>query len=358
MSAYPESASKIQSDPTGAEGGILLCGLNWLGDSVMSLPAVLALKKAQPATRVSILVKPGLTPLWRMVPSVSRVIEIAGEGALGTFRTARLLRDLRFDRCFVLPLSFRSALIPYLAGIPLRIGMPGHCRDWMLTGTVGPGRGGSRHQMHEYFDLLGLGADGAAAPPLISVPADVTGRGREMAPGEAGAGALVAMFPGAAYGPSKRWPAARFAEVARRLAAEMKCRVVLLGSSGDAEVCEQVRLESGGTAASLAGRTSLPELAGVLSNCAAAIANDSGGMHLAAAVGVPVVGIFGITDPGVSGPIGPGHRIIAAPGVSRSRNLARTSEAATEALAAITPEMVFEAVAALVKEDREKGRVQ
>jgi lipopolysaccharide heptosyltransferase II len=156
----------------------------------------------------------------------------------------------------------------------------------------------------------------------------------------------IGLLPGAARGPSKRWPAERFAEVGRRLASERGLRIAVFGSAGEAAICREVADGIGGAAACLAGRTSLPELTALLAGCRAVVSNDSGGMHLAAAAGTPVVAIFGLTDPAVTGPIGAAHRVVAAAGVTRARAIPRHSEEAERALRSVTADEVFAAVVA------------
>ena len=135
-------------------GRILVCGVNWIGDSVMSMPALQAFRRANPAAQITLLVKPSLVPLWTLHAGFDRILPLR-EGVVGTLRTVSAARRLRFDRAFILPHSFRSAVVPWLAGVPTRTGLPGHWRDFMLTEVVRPmGRPGRNHQAYEYMDLL------------------------------------------------------------------------------------------------------------------------------------------------------------------------------------------------------------
>jgi heptosyltransferase-2 len=318
----------------------------------MTLPAVTALRRRLPAAWIVLLVKPGMAPLWTLCPTVDEVITL-GRGWRGVWRTVQAVRARGFDFAYILPQSFRSAWVPWLARVPGRKGLPGHSRDWMLTETVRPPEGRiGKHQADAYRHLMGLDnapAGAAAAPLHVDATARAQARSRlATAFGVAEAalnGPLVGLFPGAAYGPSKRWPAERFAAVGRGLAAERGCRLVVLGAPGERVVCEEVARAIGPGAVSLAGTLSVPDLAAVLAELRAVVANDSGGLHLAAALGVPVVALFGITDPDRTGPLGAGHTILAAEGFVRGRDLPRASPMATAALAAIGVDAVVAAAA-------------
>ena len=329
-------------------GSVLFAGVNWLGDAVMTAPAVREFRRRRPAGRFTMLVKPHLAPFWRMIRDIDDIMELRSWPA-GVVRAAAGVRRERFEHAYCLTQSFRSAIVPFLAGIPRRTGMPGHFRDWLLTEVVKPGSSpGRRHQAFEYYDLLGMGDVSAPAMPQLQIPGDLLARCGEniqsLFPGRRD-GPLVGIFPGAAHGPSKRWPASRFGEVAKRLESVHGCRVVFFGAAGERQACsEAVAAANSGTIADLCGRTSLPELAAMLSLCGAVLANDSGGMHLAAMAGAPVVAIFGITDPEKTGPIGPRHRVIAAERARRGRDLKPDSREAVEALLRVRSDDVFRAV--------------
>ena len=339
------SHESVSASAAGA-ARVLVVGVNWLGDSIMTLPALEALRRRRPGVRLVLLVKPALAPLWGLYPGAEAVLPLA-EGLGGTWRTARAVRAGRFPEALVLPHSFRSALIPFLAGVPIRRGLCGHGRDWMLTEALRPApRPGRGHQMDEYLQLLAPEAgDELPAVPWLVVP---EGPRRAAEARLAAPGPVVGFFPGAAYGPSKRWPAERFGAVGCRLAAERGCRVAIFGSPRDAAAAAQVAAQVGPAALNLAGRTTLTDLAALLTGCAVVLGNDSGGLHLAAALGVPVVGIFGITDPAKTGPLGGRQRVLMAPGWDRRRDVPRVSAAAAAALAAISADAAYAAVGDLL----------
>ena len=133
---------------------ILICGLNWVGDSVMSMPALQLFSASLPSVRITMLVKPAVAALWNLHDDVYRVLTLE-RGPGGVFRAARFIRSQEFDRAYILPHSFRSALVPLLGRVKKRIGLPGHWRDFMLTDVLSPiGGPGRNHQCFEYIDLL------------------------------------------------------------------------------------------------------------------------------------------------------------------------------------------------------------
>ena len=329
-------------------GRILVCGPNWLGDSVISMPALQSLRRRCPSCRITMLVKPKLESLWRMHSAVDEVIEIqAGLG--GTLRTAMAVRSRMFEGALVFLNSFRSALIPYLARVPVRAGTVGHARVWMLTNVIrASAKPDRQHQLWECFDVAGV-ADDAGEPesPRLSVPEAALTKARERLRA-AGGGRWIGFIPGAARGPSKQWPAEHFIEAGKKLAATRQCRVLVLGTPSEVALCRQVGDGIGSAALSAAGDTSITEFAALLSQCGVVVANDSGGMHLATAVGPRVVAVYGLTDPVKTGPIGPGHRVISCEGVAHSRDIDRNSRRAKEALRSIPAERVYQAVVELL----------
>jgi len=329
---------------------ILVRGVNWLGDAVMTTPALMRLREKFPAAHVALLTPEGLRDLWRHHPAVNETIAVREEE--GVLAVSRKLRAGNFDVALVLPNSPRAALEMWLAKIPCRIG---HARSWrnlFLTLAL-PYRPGHRrmrkrstaeirrliaaspgtasdaspklqdwasHQLHEYLHLAAaLGAKPEPLPPQLFVSADEV----EVADGKFGlAGATRPIFglnPGAEYGPAKRWPAGSFIAAARQIQERTGCRWVILGGKGDAELASGI---AAGVAAhspsliscvNLAGRTSLRELMAVLKLCRVLLTNDTGPMHVAAALGTPVVVPFGSTSPELTGPGLPGdarHRLL------------------------------------------------
>lgn len=327
------------------DGPTLIAGLNWIGDSVMALPALAAYRRRYPRRQLAVLVKPGLQPLWSMVEEVDAVLALR-PGLGGAWSAARAIRRLRSPLAFVLPHSFRSALPPFLARVPARIGPPGHGRDWMLTRVVPPPSDPERrHQAYAYLELLAPGETlDVACTARLRIPASARADAEAWLSG--GDGPRICLMPGAARGPSKRWPEAHFVEAGKRLQAGLDARIVMMGGTADVPVCTRIATAIGGDVVQLAGRTSLPGWAAGLARCDLVVANDSGGMHLATAVGTPVVALFGMTDPTRTGPLGRATVLQHATVVDR--DIPRESEEARFQLASIKPREVYQAAASLL----------
>ncbi len=347
MPAYPESVSddwraerhQRHKAPAMPSDTALITGVNWLGDSIMSMPALQAYRQAHPQTRLVMLVKPKLAPLWTLHPDIHEIWTLP-DSLNGMMRIARQAAARQFRAAFILPHSLRSALVPFLARVPERAGLPGHARDWMLTRVVRPPAiPGHEHQCYEYMALLGMPERPAERPRLILPPA-LRDRALDRLGGSEPP--RLALMPGAAYGPAKRWPAKHFITCGRMLKTSLNCGIVLLGSASEYDLCEQVAQGIAPGTVNLAGQTTLPELAAILSRCILVVANDSGGMHLATAVGVPVLAIFGITDSRKTGPLGSQTRVLQT-GNRQSRDIGRISKEAELNLNRIRPEQALEA---------------
>lgn len=286
---------------------------NWVGDTVMALPVLEALAGSD--REVSVLAKPHLRPLLELAAGVAGVIDKADDDG----ETVARLRAGGFDEAVVLPNSFRSAWLPRRAGIERRYGYRGGWRSLLLNPAV-PGprrrRDRGRHQVLDYRELLeALGVTPPADPsPRLELPEAV----RESARGVIGrasvpatGGPLVGLFPGAEFGPSKRWPLKRFAELTHALRRRRRdVRLVLLCGPGEVWIGVRIHEQSGHLVPVLGADLDLAGLAGLLSRLDLLITNDSGPMHLAAALGVPCVALFGPTDPARTRPWGEGHRVL------------------------------------------------
>jgi heptosyltransferase-2 len=334
---------------------ILVCGPNWLGDSIMAMPAVQAFKERYPRTNITLLVKESLVPLWRMNPDVFAAIELK-KNLRGVFEASRVVKAGCFDEAFVLSHSFRSAVVPFLQRVPLRFGMAGYGRGPLLTHPVKRNKACKpRHMLFEYMDVMGLRAECRVQLPQLVLPHEAISKAwqrlyssdwiyRHRRSAEKEVLPLVGLVPGAARGISKQWPEHHFAALGQRLARDGNHRVLVLGSPQEQALGDRVAEAIGPEVLNLAGETSIEEFAALLSMCTAVVANDSGGMHLAAAVGVPVAAIFGLTDPAVTGPIGKGHRIIQNGATQKKRSIDRNSSEARNTLESIGPERVLHEV--------------
>jgi len=326
---------------------ILVRGVNWLGDAAMTTPALLRLREKYRGAHITLLTPVKLRDLWQQHPAVDEVIGFdTGEGL---FSVGRKLRAGKFDLALVLPNSPRSAIEAWLAHVPQRIGYARSWRNWFLTRAV-PTRPGhvqmrkptireirlliddpristsgfkpptTAHHVYEYLHLVAaLGASEEPTPPsLVVTPAEVEGTSQRFGLLEAlkAARPLLGLNPGAEYGPAKRWPAERFIVAAREIQERTNCEWLIFGGKSDQAVASEIHsaLRTPHSALhNLAGQTSLRELMALLKLCRVLLTNDTGPMHVAAALGTPVVVPFGSTSPELTGPglpRDPRHRLL------------------------------------------------
>jgi heptosyltransferase-2 len=287
---------------------------NWVGDAVMALPVAQAL--ARSGRELIGFAKPHLRSLLALEPAFAGVVERASDDSV----TLERLRGASCQEAVVLPNSFRSAWLPYRAGIPYRWGYRGDLRSLVLRPAVPRPRGARRPQIRDYEELL--------AALDVAAPSSWTPR-LELAPAAREAGAerlrraridprhttprtpIVGLFPGAEFGPSKRWPWRRFAELARAIRRlQPGARIVILAGPRELWLGVRVHEESGKLHPLVGPDLDLGGLAGAMSHLDLLVTNDSGPMHLAAALGVRCVALFGPTDPRRTAPAGEGHRVL------------------------------------------------
>ncbi len=324
---------------------ILVRGTNWLGDAVMTTPALLRLREKFPDAHIALPTPQKLRELWLQHPAVNETIPIGPEESL--FSVSRRLRAGRFDLALVLPNSPRSALETWLARIPRRIGYTRPWRNWFLTQVIAARTGATKmqkrsvgeikeliagnpksgipntpiektaHQMHDYLHLVAtLGANPEPLPPQLFVtPAEVESARKKFGL-EKITRPLLGLNPGAEYGPAKRWPLDEFIAVAREIQQRTHCTWLVFGGPAEAALADRIEsaIPSPPSAIwNLAGKTSLRELMALLKLCRVLLTNDTGPMHVAAALGTPVVVPFGSTSPDLTGPGLPGdplHRLL------------------------------------------------
>ena len=296
---------------------LLVKEANWLGDVVLSLPALRAVRRGFPEARLAVLVRRELASFFDGASWIDEVIPYTARGGMGRILgipgVVRALRARRFDAAVLFPTSFESALWPGLAGIPRRVGYPGDGRSALLTTRVdAPPEVARAHEVHWYLHLVasGLGVAGAAE----AVAPDVHAPHRErmatwLATHRRRPGRLIALAPGAAYGPAKEWPAAHYATLVDRLAEAHGAECVLVGAPSERPRCVEVAAASRAGALVAAGETSVGELVALLALADGFAGNDSGAMHVAGALGRPTVGIFGSTSPERTSPLGPRTRV-------------------------------------------------
>jgi lipopolysaccharide heptosyltransferase II len=356
-----------------ARESILIRGVNWLGDAVMATPALLRLREAKPRARLVLLTPAKLAGLWMHHPALDETLSI--EPGEGLFHLAQRLRSRHFSSALVLPNSFRSALEVWLARIPHRVGYAANLRSWLLTRPVPLRREAvpmrkrplaeihyllahpdvqtpipppSAHHLHHYLHLAAaLGANPEPLAPQIHVSEAELLAARMKVGVVPNGRPILGLNPGAEYGPAKRWPLERFIAAALEIRRHTNCRWVLLGGRNDVDFAGELMMALGeADCVNLAGRTSLRELCAVLRLCRVVLTNDTGPMHLAAAVGTPVVAPFGSTSPELTGPGLPGeamHQLLRA-GASCSPCFRRECPVDFRCMTGISVERVVEAV--------------
>jgi len=298
---------------------VLVKEVNWLGDVVMSLPALRAVRRAYPQAHLAVLVQRQLASFFDGAAWVDEIMPYSLRGGMaGLVDRLRIVAGIRarhFDLAVLLPKSFDSALWATLARVPLRAGLASDARGWMLTHTTTLAPASLHpHQVHSYLQMLHdtLAIDGSADDCAI----DVADRHRDrmrawLSTRRQRAGApLIALAPAAAYGPAKEWPVAHYGALIDQLADRYDAECVLVGSPGERTKCTAATAASRRGALIAAGETSVGEALALLSLCNGFAGNDSGSMHVAGALGIPTVGLYGSTRPERTGPLGPKTRII------------------------------------------------
>jgi len=336
---------------------LLIRGVNWLGDAIMTTPALQRLRQALPDTEITLLAHDKLADLWKHHPSINEALTFAPDESV--LSVAGRIRAGGFDAALILPNSPRSALESWLAGVPQRVGYARPWRNFCLTHKVAERPGEVRmakrspdeirslihdeavvdrkqipvsaHQSNEYLYLgATFGARAEPIPPLIAVQSEeikaASDRFGLASTGETSK-PLFGLNAGAEYGPAKRWPIDRFISAAAEIQKRIGCHWLIFGGPKDESLGAEVTAGilnalpkpaagAGSTVLNLAGKTTLRELCALLKLCRVLLTNDSGPMHLAAAVGTPAVVPFGSTSPELTGPglpsTGDSHQILQA----------------------------------------------
>jgi heptosyltransferase-2 len=299
---------------------ILIRVPNWLGDSMMSTAAVSAVRKMFPKAELTILAKTVFLDFWKNFPGVDHVIVL--QDGIGSFwRNVSKLKAGSFDAAVILPTSFSAAFLSFAAEIPERIGWGGEGRDLFLTRVVPHPDPRKTHLVLEYLDLVRQGLDGSLdGMKKIKLacevaPEDEKGLKRVWSDmGVPEKKSYIALAPGATYGPAKRWPLPYWEDLISRLLRERTESLLILGGLEEEAYLRPLLEGKDSQDASrlhlLAGRTTPSILAAMLSRCKLLVTNDTGPMHVAAAVGTPTVALFGSTSPTWTRPFGLGHEVI------------------------------------------------
>jgi heptosyltransferase-2 len=299
--------------PDNHDTSILVRGVNWVGDAVMTIPAIRALRKACPGAHISLLVKPSVRPVFEAEPAVDEIIDYDDRfrGIRGKISLAAFLRKRKFSRAILLQNAFDAALLAFLAGIPERTGYNRDGRGLLLTRPVAcDGADRKVHHIQYYLNLLAAaGIRAEYTHPRIHLLPEEREKARESL--SRLRRPVLGINPGAAFGSAKRWLPGRFAGVASLFIRDTGGSVVIFGGGGETDIAKEIVAgRESADMLDLAGKTSLRELIGLISECDVFLTNDSGPMHIAYAVGTPLAALFGSTDPLLTGPVGEGNAII------------------------------------------------
>lgn len=290
---------------------ILIRVPNWIGDGVLSIPATEAVKMAFPDAELTIMTRPWVLPIFDNNPYVDNIVgyDINGrhKGPAGKLKLIGDIRKEGFDLAILFQNAFEAAFVTFLAGIPVRVGYKRDLRGPFLSHSINVDPLIlEKHQVFYYLTLLerfGIDVDDHPKPKLYVTPEEENwARESFIKEGMAG-NIVVGMAPGASYGPAKRWESERFAELAERLIKKCEAKVILYGGKGDFKICQEIADKCGSNAFNFAGKTTLRQFIALLHLSSLFITNDSGPMHISAALDVPTVALFGSTDDTLTGPL-------------------------------------------------------
>jgi heptosyltransferase-2 len=348
---------------------ILVRAPNWIGDAVMCLPALSALKALYPDSKVSVLTRTRAVPIFLNNPDVAEVIEYDAKGRhrgiKGRIRLSGEIKKKGFELAVLFQNAFDAAFISFISRIPERAGYSRDLRTQLLTVPV-PVTDviKKKHQVYYYLNIIDALREDGGGGGKVGGPLDKAPRIYLTADEEAWAGDfleknnlkdsdLVGVAPGASYGPAKRWPAEYFSELLGRLSGSHGAVSIIFGGPDDAVVCKEVSENTKAKHLNLAGSISLRHFMALLKRTRLFITNDSGPMHIASALGVPTVAVFGSTDPALTGPLGNAKVILnkqdCSPCFDRTCRFGHY-----ECLKSVTPDEVYGAAEGLLKEGGEK----
>jgi len=284
---------------------VLVRGVNWIGDAVMSLSALSALRKALPEAKISILVKPWVSQIYKNNPNVDEIIIYNDEykGIIGKIKLSWMLNRKDFCSAILFQNAFDAALITFLARIKERAGYSTDGRGFLLTTAIPvPQNAGKVHQVSYYLNLLEqLGIKETYSDPYLYLTLDERLHARNLLKDMRRP--VLGINPGATYGSAKRWFPERFAEIANWFIRDTKGSVIIFGGKNEVDIAQEIDKHIPEDKLLLAGKTSLRELISFISECDVFVTNDSGPLHIAYAVGTPLVALFCSTDPNLTGPL-------------------------------------------------------
>lgn len=339
---------------------ILVRGVNWIGDAVLTTPALSAIRKEFPGATIHLLAKRPVAELLGKDPGIDRIMvyEIHGrhQGPLGRIKLVEEIKNGSFDMAILLQNAFEAALITYLSAIPIRCGYNTDGRGSLLNlpvpctkETLG------LHQVYYYLNLVrSISSREYKSEPLLRITGEEEAWAEELLNRSGCIGRpVIGINPGSTYGPAKRWPIERFAMLSDILIEQHNARVIIFGGPGEKELGAKIAGLMKEAPLDLTGETSIRELMALIRRCDLFITNDSGPMHIAAAFNVPIVAIFGPTDHKTTSPFGDGH-IILRKDVRCSPCLLRECPADHECMESITADEVIDAAERQIKRKKDK----
>ena len=332
---------------------ILIRGTNWIGDAIMTLPAVSSVRAAYPGAHLAILAKRPVTEIYRLFSAANEIIpyDAKFDNPLGVFRLANALRKRKFNAAVLLQNAIEAAIVSTAAGIRIRAGYNADGRGFLLTHPVRRTEEIFKvHQIDYYLEMVkSLGCapvDHAMHLETFISPAAAQEVADKYLPDEDRG--FIGLAPGAAYGPAKRWLPERFAAVADRLGADLNAQAILFGSRADRETTDEVQKHANRAMVNLAGTSSLRETIHLISRCRVFVSNDSGLMHVAGALNIPTVAIFGSTNPVTTSPPGERTMLVRKP-VECSPCLKKICPTDFRCMTSITADDVYEAAHRLLE---------
>jgi heptosyltransferase-2 len=338
---------------------ILIRGTNWIGDAILTLPAVASIRATYPNAHISILAKPWVADIYKLFSDLDEIIiyENKFDTPAGVFRLAKKLKGANFDAAILLQNAIEAAIIALAARIPLRAGYDSDARGLLLTHRVR--RTKEIRQAHQIDYYLEMVKDLGCVPVTREMhletkinPVEAQKVFKQFIPETKKM--IIGMAPGATYGAAKKWFPERFAKLADRLNESFSIQTMILGGNGDKKTAQEIANMATVKLINLAGETTLGEAVHLISQCSLFISNDSGLMHIAGALNVPTIAIFGSTNPVTTSPAG-NNSIIVRKEVSCSPCLKETCPTDFRCMKLISVEDVFQEAQKLLQDNRSKN---
>ncbi|KQC07402.1 MAG: hypothetical protein APR62_06430 [Smithella sp. SDB] len=303
-------SKNIKKLPREGMNKILIRGTNWIGDAIMTLPAVASIRATYPKAHIAMLAKPWVADIYQLFSGMDEIIvyESKFDNPAGVFKLAQRLREKKFDLAILMQNAIEAAIIALAARIQLRAGYDSDGRGLLLTNRVKRTEEIKKvHQTDYYLEMVkalgcvSVGREMHMETKInLSTAKNVLGK---FVPEETGK-TIIGIAPGATYGPAKKWFPERFAEVADNLNEKFSARIIVMGGKSDRETAREVQKLAKAKLIDLAGKTTLQEAVFLISQCQLFISNDSGLMHIAGSLNIPTVAIFGSTNPTTTAPVG------------------------------------------------------